>query len=161
MNKFENNIQPSTNPIFARHIFHQQNQGEGETIELHITQLKVLANVCEFDNLEHQLVPNQQAFGEKKMQESTNGSSVRLTLGRAIECSSATETVQETQALMVNKHVQTTIKQEVEVVQRQRNFPSWYFYGGLYSRNHKCPAKGKQCSKRRKIQGQHFAIKRL
>ena len=51
---------------------------------------------------------------------------------------------------MVNKHVQTPIKQEVAVAQRQKNSSTCYFCGGLYSRNHKCPATEEQNSKCRK-----------
>ena len=47
---------------------------------------------------------------------------------------SAYETVQETQARMLNKQHQIPIKQEVEAVQTQKNSPVCYFCGGSYSR---------------------------
>ena len=157
LDKFENYIQPSANPIFARYIFHQRNQADGETIESYVTQLKVLAKDCEFDTLEDQLVRDWLVFGVKnaRIRERLLSEGATLTLARAVECSRAIETVQETQALMLNEQTQIPIKQEVEVVQRQKNSPACYFCGGPYSRSHKCPAKGKQCSKCRKMN--HFA----
>ncbi|XP_065557841.1 uncharacterized protein LOC136025782 [Artemia franciscana] len=157
LNKFENYIQPSANPIFAKYIFHQRNQADGEIIESYVTQLKVLAKDCEFDTLEDQLVRGWLVFGVKnaRIRERLLSEGATLTLARAIECSRAIETVQETQALMLNEQAHIPIKQEVEVVQRQKNSPACYFCAGPYSRSHKCPAKGNQCSKCRKIN--HFA----
>ena len=56
LDKFENYIQQSANPIFARYIFHKRNQADGETIESYVTQLKVIAKDCEFETLEDHLV---------------------------------------------------------------------------------------------------------
>ncbi|KAK2704438.1 hypothetical protein QYM36_016737 [Artemia franciscana] len=138
-------------------ILSQRNQADGETIESYVTQLKVLAKDCEFDTLEDQLVRDRLVFGVKnaRIREWLLSEGATLTLARAIECSRAIETVQETQALKLNEQAQIPIKQEVEVVQRQKNSPACYFCGGPYSRSHKCPAKGKQCSKCRKMN--HFA----
>lgn len=122
LDKFENYIQPSANPIFARYIFHQRNQADGETIESYVTQLKVLAKGCEFDTLEDQLVRDQLVFGVKnaRIRERLLSEGATLTLARAVECSRAIETVQETQALMLNEQAPIPIKQEVEVVQRRK-----------------------------------------
>jgi len=70
--------------------------------------LKILANDCEFDTLENQLVQDRLIFGVKnvKIVKQLLSKGAALTLARTIECRHAIENVQETQALMVNKHVQ-------------------------------------------------------
>ena len=143
LDKFENYIQPSANPILARYIFHQRNHADWETIESYVTLLKVLDKGCEFETQEDQVVRDRLVIGVKntRIHERLLSEGATLTLARAIECSRAIETVQETQALMFNEQAQIPIKREVEVVQRQRNSPTCYFCGGLYSRGHKLPSK--------------------
>jgi hypothetical protein len=92
LDSFETYIQPSANPIFARYIFHQRNQKDGEAIESHVTPLKVLAKDCEFSTaiqLEDQLVRDRLIFGVKnvRIREWLLSEGATLTLARAIECS--------------------------------------------------------------------------
>jgi hypothetical protein len=92
----------------------------------------VLAKDCEFSTLEDQLGRDQLVFGVKnvRIRERLLIEEATFTLARAIECSQAIETAQETQALMLSEQSQISIKQEVEAVQRQKNSPVRYFCGG-------------------------------
>ncbi|KAK2715887.1 hypothetical protein QYM36_010454 [Artemia franciscana] len=63
--------------------------------------------------------------------------------------------MEETQAQLLTMNEaghKTAIKQEVDVVSK---YPDCYMCGGQYSHGHKCPAKGKACSKCGKIN--HYA----
>ena len=48
--KFEQHVNPRSNPVFARYKFHQKIQGVEESVEHFITELQILAQDCEFPN---------------------------------------------------------------------------------------------------------------
>ena len=63
--KFRELCNPQTNIIIERHKFNTRNQREGETTEAYITNLKKLANQCEYGNLRNDLTRDQIVCGIK------------------------------------------------------------------------------------------------
>lgn len=45
-NKYTDYITPKANPIYARYKFHEKMQGENQTFDQFITELKLLAKAC-------------------------------------------------------------------------------------------------------------------
>ena len=156
---FKNHVEPSSNPIFERFKFHKQNQKEFETIEQYITELKLVAQNCSYSQ-QDEMVRDQLIFGLKndRLRERLLAEGGSLTLDRAVLIC---RIFQETQAQLQTMHdeAKQTIKQEVDVVGRRvtdsRENKDCYFCGGPYSNEHRCPAKGKKCSKCGRLN--HFA----
>ena len=134
MDKFNEHVQPSANPIFGRFIFHKRNQNEGETVEGYTTELKLLALDCEFGDTADDMIRDRLVFGVKndRIREKLLSEGGTLKLARAIQISRAIETVQETQAQMNLAGKPPCMKQEIEAVRRVKSkTPLCYLCGGL------------------------------
>ena len=77
-----------------------------------------------------------------------------LGLSKAIEIARAHETTQAQLSTMADVSKDMKIKQEIDTLQKRKQYQpvyasqlrQYYFCGGQYNQNHKCPAKGKICS---------------
>ncbi|KAK2716052.1 hypothetical protein QYM36_010582 [Artemia franciscana] len=61
--KFDTYVKPVANPIFARYKFNKKNQDAVETVEQHVTSLKILTKDCSFGNSEDGMVRDRLLFG--------------------------------------------------------------------------------------------------
>ena len=63
LKKLEDYCSPKKNVVVERHKFFCRYQGEGESIERYLTELKLLAQNCEFEQLETSLIMSQVVRG--------------------------------------------------------------------------------------------------
>jgi hypothetical protein len=63
LDKFSEHVEPTTNLIFGRFIFHKRNQRDSETIEAYVTELKVLAIDCDFGDSKYIMIRYRLVFG--------------------------------------------------------------------------------------------------
>ena len=61
--KFENYCLPRKNVTVERHVFFSRKQGEGESFDNFITDLKLKAKSCEFENLTESLIKDRIVAG--------------------------------------------------------------------------------------------------
>ena len=54
---------PRKNVTVERHMFFSRNQGEGESFDTFITDLKLKAKTCEFENLTESLIKDRIVAG--------------------------------------------------------------------------------------------------
>jgi hypothetical protein len=152
--------------VFARYIFQKRDQRDGETLEKYITELKLLVKPCEYHDPK-EMTRDKIVCGIRnpRIREKLLAEGNSLTLERAVEVCRIYETTQAQLKSFDNNSHHPPIKQEVDVVYRKQPKPAdarsrsrgteCYFCGGIYGPGHSCPAKGKTCSKCRKLN--HFA----
>ena len=63
LRKFENYCLPRKNLTVERHVFFSRKQGEGESFDNFITDLKLKAKSCEFENLTESLIKDRIVAG--------------------------------------------------------------------------------------------------
>ena len=136
--KFRELCNPQTNIIVERHKFKTRNQREGETTEAYITDLKKLANQCEYGNLRNDLIRDRIVCGIKN--ENTRRQMLKqadLTIERAIQLCQIDELTDERLKEMTAKAEIDELKQERHKCKRCGQH---HGYG-------KCPAFGSTCNK--------------
>ena len=172
MQKFNEYFSPSANPIFSCYVFHKQDQNNIETVEQYATDLKLLVCECEYSAAIHdEMVKDRLICGVKspKIHEKLLQMGPTLILPQAITTARVHTETQAQLKLMstaATSNHKIQIKQEIDFVQynKQSKGPARpnmarrqdrYLCCGDYSPMHKCPAKGKICSKCNKMN--HFA----
>ena len=93
--RFEQHVNPKSNPVFARYKFHQKIQGIDESVEQFTTELQILAQDCEFPNKE-EMIRDRIVFGtnSRKIREKLFDEGPDLTLDKAITIARSYETSQ-------------------------------------------------------------------
>ena len=162
--KFDVYVKPKSNQVFARYLFHAKVQDEGETFENFVTELKLLARDCGYQEAE-EMVRDRIVFGIKSAKVRARliqeGSSLTLDkaidIGRTMELSDAQLKTMTGDDMKVHGLNQQSGKDR----QRKKRFEGHRKPGqpcGKCGYNHqegKCPTKGKQCNKCHKYN--HFA----
>ena len=84
--RFESHVSPKANPVLARFKFHSRVQDSSETAEKFITALRILAQDCDFKDLE-EMIRDRIAFGTNslKVREKLISKGAKLTLDKAME----------------------------------------------------------------------------
>jgi hypothetical protein len=97
LNKFGAHVEPISNPIVTRFTLHKEDQGN-ENIKQYVTDLKLIANDCDFGTSRDDLIRDRLVFGVKsdRIREKLLSEGGTFTLARAIETCRAIESVQET-----------------------------------------------------------------
>ena len=170
---FEAYVIPKANPIFARYKFHERMQGESESFDQFVTELKLLVKDCNYDKSD-EMVRDRIVFA-------TNSGIVRekllcygpdLTLEKTIDIARSHEVSQQ-QLKTMDSAAAGGANQSVHAVSRRSFRPDQARYGrknvnksdvmpeecGACGREHsraeECPAKGRQCNNCNKFN--HFA----
>ena len=95
MKKFEEYCSPRKNITYERYIFNSRNQGDNESIDLYVTNLRLKARTCEFGPLTDELIRDKIMCGIKSDQ--VRGRLLRepdLSLQKAIDICRASEVSQ-------------------------------------------------------------------
>ena len=66
--RFEAHVSPRANPVFARFKFHDRVQGSSETAEKFITDLRILAQDCDFKDPD-EMIRDRIVFGTNSLKE--------------------------------------------------------------------------------------------
>lgn len=171
--RFETYVTPKANPIFARYKFHERIQGENESVEQFVTEVKLLAKDCNYPNSD-EMVRDRIVFATNspKVREKLLCHGPNLTLEMAIDIARSYELSQQQLKTMVN----SAAGQSVHAVNKKtprtghktasRWQPSTNADGATrgrecracgreHDRTEACPAKGRQCNKCKKFN--HFA----
>uniref|UniRef100_A0A3P9K9H2 Gypsy retrotransposon integrase-like protein 1 n=1 Tax=Oryzias latipes TaxID=8090 RepID=A0A3P9K9H2_ORYLA len=170
--KYTEYITPKANPIYARYKFHQQMQGEHETFEQFVTELKLLVKDCGYPNSD-EMVRDRIVFGTNSpsVREKLLNQGAELTLDKAIDIARSHELAkqqlktmgsakehshQDTLHAVSRKQYRSATPQNAV---RHKDETGAYKICSQCARQHSqkdtCPAKGKQCIKCKKFN--HFA----
>ena len=170
--RFEGYVAPKSNPIFARFKFYNRTQGQAEPVEQFITDLKLLAKDCAFDNAD-EMIRDRIVFGtnSQKVRERLFSEGGELTLDKAASIARNYELAKDQLKSMtddddvyairrcryVTKSTDPRARRNTEAAQMQETKKErCQSCGGQPHRNRDfCPAKGKTCFKCRKLN--HFA----
>lgn len=171
--KYTAYLTPKSNPIYARYRFHEKTQGDGETFEHFVTELKLLVKDCGYPNSD-EMVRDRIVFATNspRVREKLLSHGAELTLDQAIDIARSHEIAQVQLKEMVgskypnndavhaiarrpeHRSARTSHKarpREPATAQRECDR-----CGGLHTtKDGACPAKGKQCMKCKKFN--HFA----
>ena len=84
--KYTEYLTPKSNPIYARYRFHEKMQGDGESFEHFVTELKLLVKDCGYPNSD-EMVRDRIVFATNspRVREKLLSHSADLTLDRAID----------------------------------------------------------------------------
>ena len=84
--KYTEYLTPKSNPIYARYRFHEKMQGDGESFEHFVTELKLLVKDCGYPNSD-EMVRDRIVFAtnSSRVREKLLSHSADLTLDRAID----------------------------------------------------------------------------
>ena len=84
--RFEAYVTPTSNPVFARFLFHNKIQEAGEHVEQFVTELQLLAKDCSFKDPD-EMIRDRIVFGtnSKKVREKLINEGASLTLEKTIE----------------------------------------------------------------------------
>ena len=166
--RFEGHIAPKSNPIFARFKFYNRMQGQAEPVEQYITDLKLLAKDCAFDNAD-EMIRDRIVFGtnSQKVRERLFSEGGELTLDKAASIARNYELAKDQLKSMtddddvyairrrryVTKSTDPRARRNTEAAQMQETKKErCKNCGGQPHRNRDfCPAKGKTCFKCRKL----------
>ena len=140
--KFKDHCEPRKNMTYLRHKFFSRRQGDDETIDHYVTDLKNLAKDCELAQLEQELTKDILVLG-------VNSNTVRnrllriddLKLDKAVDICRANE-VAATQMQSLNQDSKTD---SVNAVGQDKSY-----HCGKCAKRHKprqCPAYGQKCNK--------------
>lgn len=164
--RFERHIKPRTNRLFARYKFQDRVQKEGETFEQFVTDLKLLAKDCGFQDA-NEMVRDRILFAvsSDKIREKLLNEGSGLTLEKAIEIGQAYELSRAHLKLMTQSVEIHAVKDgarsrgDRSVTKKESQKQSerkCYRCGEDWHAKHwqKCPAKGHECAKCHKVN--HF-----
>lgn len=160
--KFEKYCSPKKNVVFERHIFNTRKQGLSEKVDTFVTDLKILARSCEFENLHDSLIRDRIVCGINS--DTVRGRLLReseLTLQKAIDiCRAAETSSSQLHVLSMNGHESTVNFVRKGGSAKANTGKTDYFKSskrkpattncGKCGRKHEarnCPAFGKQCHK--------------
>lgn len=166
--KYTAYITPKANPIYARYKFHERMQGEHESIEKFVTELKLLVKDCAYQNSD-EMVRDRIVFATNSphVREKLLSQSAELTLERAIDITRSHELAKQQLKAMGSANDHDTVHAIGRKPYRQERAqkgakPKEYdaqktcsYCAGQHSSKDACPAKGKQCMKCKKFN--HFA----
>ena len=118
LDRFEAYVKSRANTIFARYKFHQRIQGEGESCDLFVTELRLLVKYCDFPNSD-EMIRDRIVFG-------TNSPKVHekllchtdLTLEKAIDIAQTHELSQQ-QLKTMHSPTASTANQSAHAVSRK------------------------------------------
>ncbi|KAL6490120.1 hypothetical protein MHYP_G00004650 [Metynnis hypsauchen] len=140
---------PKVNETVETYRFFVRNQGQDESIEKYVTDLKSLASTCNFGQIKESLIrdrivcgTNNAVLRERLLRED------KLTLDKCVQLCRATELSRENRQTLEGRAVE-----EVHVIRKyaskdRDNEISCKFCGKRHERNKKkCPAFGKKCMK--------------
>jgi len=166
IHKFDQYCEPRKNVTIERHVFFTRNQRAGETFDVFLTDLKLKAKSCEFEQLKDSLIKDRLVGGI--LSDHVRGRLLResdLTLRKAEDICRAAEATEaqlklmnEEQSTLVNaiKHNQTKDKHsEAAAASRSETTTVNCRYCGRIHQRRKCPAYGQVCNKCKKKK--HFA----
>lgn len=157
LEQFEKHIKPRKNIIANSYKFFNMAQGEGETFEHYVTELKKQAKLCEFKE-EDRLVRDMIVIGikDKGVQERLLRES-DLTLDQAMQFGRAAEIGKmQVGALNEKKDIDTIHKQRVNYRKEKKNYRNNCGKCGKIHEPRKCPAFGKKCVLCNNLN--HFAV---
>ncbi|KAL0968110.1 hypothetical protein UPYG_G00262530 [Umbra pygmaea] len=171
--KYTAYLTPKSNPIYARYRFHEKMQGDGETFEHFVTELKLLVKDCGYPNSD-EMVRDRIVFATNspRVREKLLSHGAELTLDQAIDIARSHELAQAQLKEMVGgRDLNNDAVHAIGRRPEQRRTHATYKAksrepatahrecdrcGGLHTtKDGACPAKGKQCMKCRKLN--HFA----
>ncbi len=156
--KFSDHCEPRKNLSYLSHLFFKRCQGQNETIDQYVTDLKNKAKQCEFGVLQNRLIMHILVCGIRDLH--LQGRLLRdadLTLDKAVVMCRASETTSqqikalhtdsaEQQILQLNRQSQ---KKSFKHDGQRENYSSTKFKCGKCGYEHeklKCPAYGKHCN---------------
>ena len=148
--KFEDYCSPKKNTTFERYVFFSRKQKESEPFEQWLTELKMLANSCEFETLRDSLIKDAIVLGvhdvhvkDRLLREKD------LKLDRAIEVCKASETsklqLKELDSTCLGSGAASVSRKPMSK-QNVKQIADCKFCGGSHPQG-KCPAYGKNCNK--------------
>ena len=160
--KFDKYCSPKKNVVVERHIFNTRKQGPSEKIDTFITDLRILAKSCEFENLHDSLIRDRIVCGVNS--DTVRGRLLRepdLTLQRSIDICRAAETSSSQLNVLTGSGSDASVnflrkggkarlnsgKTDLNKLDKQKHASS---NCGKCGRKHdakNCPAFGKQCHK--------------
>jgi len=172
--KYTAYLTPKSNPIYARYRFHEKMQGDGETFEQFVTELKLLVKDCGYPNSD-EMVRDRIVFATNspRVREKLLSHGAELTLDQAIDIARSHELAQvQLKEMVGNKYPNNDAVHAIARRPEHRQTRTSYKArprepaataqkecnrcGGLHiTKEGACPAKGKQCMKCRKFN--HFA----
>lgn len=171
-NKYTDYLTSKSNPIYARYRFHEKMQGDGETFEHFVTELKLLVKDCGYPNSD-EMVRDRIVFANNspRVREKLLSHGADLTLDRAIDIARSHELAQAQLKDMVGGGGPSGDAVHAVGRRHDNRRPSSFKArarepaaaskechrcGGTHSTmDNACPAKGKQCLKCKKLN--HFA----
>ena len=167
--KYTAYITPKANPIYARYKFHERMQGEHESIEKFVTELKLLVKDCDYRDSD-EMVRDRIVFATNSphVREKLLSQGAELTLEKAIDITRSHELAKQQLKTMGNARDHDTVhavsrkpyrQERPQRAAKQREHDSTQrtcgYCAGQHSSKDVCPAKGKQCMKCKKFN--HFA----
>jgi len=145
--KFQDYFNPKKNVVYDRFILNKRKQRADETIDQYVTQLRLLADSCEYANLKESIIRDVMVVGiiDNKLRESLLRD-CDLTLEKALQISRATE--------QAKAHCETIREDEEEYINeikrnktRKTDEITCKFCNRKHEMNReKCPAFGKTCN---------------
>lgn len=154
--KFDKYCQPRKNVIFDRFKFFSRSQEPNETVDKYVTELKKLANPCDFGDQLENLIRDRLVLGiaDKNVQERLLRDA-DLKLDKALNhCRSSEQSKKqllEIAGTSTNKEV-SVVKNKLKFVKKRSNSEGTNYLkcrkcGLSHSSASKCPAEGKFCMK--------------
>lgn len=150
LGKFDSYFSPKKNVTIERHIFFTRNQSEGEQFDVFLTDLKLKAKTCEFENLKDSLIKDKIVSGIRDDQvRSRLLRENELTLKRAEEICRAAE-LSELQLKLIKSDEDSICSVNASNTKHDqpqfKNSSMSCTYCGLRHQPRRCPAYGKLCN---------------
>ena len=148
---FEKHCIGETNETYERFTFNSRQQGESESVDKYVTELRKLSKTCNFDNLEESLIRDKLVTGlrcditrRKLLQEHS------LNLAKAIDIARAME-VSKTQMTKIKQQTDSAHGEAVNKVEarpkKDAKLKLCHFCSKMHIlKKELCPAYGKICS---------------
>ena len=117
-NRFEAQVSPRANPVFTRFKFHGRVQGSSETAEKFITDLRILAQDCDFKDPD-EMLRDRIVFGTNspKVREKLISKGSTLTLNKAVELARLFKASQAQLSAMARSNINNS-EETVHLVQK-------------------------------------------
>jgi len=146
MSKFENYFSPKKNIPYERYIFNSRKQKEDESIDEYVTQLRLLADNCEFGAIKDSLVRDRIICGSKNARLRENLlREPDLSLSRAIEMCRLTERAKEQHNEMLRNQFEEI--NEIKSYQKNNRDNKCKYCNYKHEKDiKKCPARDKTCN---------------
>lgn len=159
MTQFDKHCNPQLNETVERYKFFVRDQGQNESIDRYVTDLRVLASTCNFGDIKDSLIRDRIVCGtqspamrERLLREQN------LTLDKCMQICRATEVSKENSKTIQGKTVEEIHAMKKNPRRDKKEEINCNFCGNTHEKNkHKCPACGKKCKKCGKEN--HFAAK--